>query len=65
MDFFEKANSSQLYIIMSSLLDTSSDEEKPRREHGGSLPDKAANINRERHNLGDLLYRQYLTTSPI
>lgn len=65
MDLFAKSEGAQLYALTSTLLDTSSDEEEPRREHGGSLPGKAANLNRERHRLGDLLHRQYFATDPI
>lgn len=64
MNFLEKTEGNQLYAITWSLLDTSSDEEYPRRKHGDGLPGKAAKMNREPHMLYDLLYRQYLGIGP-
>lgn len=47
------------------MLDTSSDEEEPLREHAGSLLGKAANVKRGHQKLSDLPHLQYFATDPI
>lgn len=47
------------------LLESSSDEEKAVRKHGGSVPGKAPNIGRGRIDGAQRLFDDYFAESPV
>ena len=64
MSFFTNAATSAAHDIVLALLYSSSESDDVKVSCGGSRPGRAANVERHRGELGDILYRHYLSADP-
>ena len=61
MSFFTNAATSAEHDIVLALIDSSSESDDEQVSRGGSRSCRAANVDRHRGELGDILYRQYFS----
>ena len=60
----EEMGEEDLFKTTATLLESSSDEDSPR-QHSGSMPGKAANIERGRAEAAAKLYADYFAANPV